>query len=81
MSVMHLSDPLARPWAALRSVCLWVAIVAWVTFWVNGLAAKLDWVRSTSLVVVMIAVLAVMPIQILGRRKLRQSEPVSRSNH
>lgn len=72
---MHIDDPLASPWATARGLCLWTILLLWPVIWINSLTARIDWIGEVALNVIMIAVLAVLPVHLLGRRKLeRQSK-------
>ena len=79
---MRLDDPLARPWTRARLICLWTTVAAWTMFWVNSLATEIARVADAALAVVMIAVLALVPVQILGRaqatRKSKTAEQMSK---
>lgn len=72
MAVVQLDDPSAIPWSTARRVCLNTVLAAWGVFWINRLTTDNDWIGQAALNVVLIAVLAVLPVQVIGRMQFKR---------
>jgi len=69
---VNIDDPLAGPWSTARLGCLLTSAGAWVAFWINHLTAGSTRTADVALTVGLLAVFAVIPIQVLGRIKLKK---------
>jgi len=71
VGVVTIDEPLPAPWSAARLGCIWTSVGAWVVFWINYLTAGSTRTADAALAVSFLAVLAVLPVTLLGRSKLK----------
>jgi hypothetical protein len=69
---MQIDDPLASPWSVARRICLWAVGVSWVVFFVNLWTTRFDWISEAILPVPVLALLVLIPVHLLGSRKLER---------
>ena len=81
VAVVQLDDPLASPWSTARRICLNTVLAAWGVFCINRLTTNNDGVGQAALNGAMFAVLAALPVQVIGRVQFkRDSRPTGQGN-